>query len=73
MAEVEGDGDVDGPVDFTIKSEHSSPPPSGDMTDMAAFLASAAAAVRTSNQVDIKIKPGRDSHQTKRRFTLNQI
>ena len=58
MAEVEGEGDgeVDGPVDFTIKSEHSSPPPTGDMTDIATFLASSTAAGRTSNQVGIPHK-----------------
>ena len=45
------EAETDGPVDFTIKSEHSTPPPAPDLTDMAAFLASAAAAVRTAHQV----------------------
>jgi len=42
--------ETDGPVDFTIKSEHSTPPPAPDLGDMAAFLATAAAAVRTAHQ-----------------------
>ena len=46
------EGEVDGPVDFTIKSEHSTPPPAADLTDMAAFLANAAAAVRSA-QVEL--------------------
>lgn len=41
------------PVDFTIKNEHGSPNPEvqeHDMTDMAAFIASATAAVRNAGQ-----------------------
>lgn len=55
---------AEGPVDFTIKSEETASPPSPrqpppastpttDLTDMAAFLATAAAAVRTANQMQV--------------------
>ena len=48
---------AEGPVDFTIKSEETASPPAStpttDLTDMAAFLATAAAAVRTANQMQV--------------------
>jgi len=48
-----GDAETEEPVDFTIKNEHGSPTPEAqeqDMTDMAAFIASATAAVRNAGQ-----------------------
>ena len=46
------------PVDFTIKNEHGSPNPEAqehDMTDMAAFIASATAAVRNAGQGNYQV------------------
>ena len=52
-------------MDFTIKNEHGSPNPEGpeqDMTDMAAFIASATAAVRNAGQGNYQVTV-RSKHQ----------
>ena len=52
------DAESEEPVDFTIKNEQGSPNPEApepDMTDMAAFIASATAAVRNAGQGNYQV------------------